>query len=228
MTCRWGDFPGLSRWALKHRRRKQRRQSDVLWEGFSWPLLALKTEGCHEPRNEGNPQKPENARNRFSPLSLWKEVVLLIPWSVQSLSHVQLFATPWTAACQASLSITNFWSLLKLISIELMMPSNHLIPSPPAPNPSQHQGLFQWVNLSHEVAKVLEFQLQHQSSVLPMNTQDWSPLGWTSWISFQSKGLSKESSPTPQFKSINSLVLSFLYSPTLTSIQDYWKNDSFD
>ena len=61
------------------------------------------------------------------------------------------------------------------------------------------------------------------TSVLPMNTQDWSPLGWTGWMSFQSKGLSKESSPTPQFKSINSLALSFLYSPTLTSIHDYGK-----
>ena len=65
--------------------------------------------------------------------------------SFQLLSHVQLFATPWTTVCQASLSITNTWSLLKLISIELVMPSNHLIlfsPSPPAFNLSQHQGLF--------------------------------------------------------------------------------------
>ena len=87
--------------------------------------------------------------------------------SVQSLSHVQLFATPWIAARQASLSITNSWSLPKLMSIELVMPSSQshplLSPSPPAPNPSQHQGLFQWVNSSHEVAKVLEFQLQHRS-----------------------------------------------------------------
>ena len=60
------------------------------------------------------------------------------------------------------------------------------------------------------------------TSVLPMNTQDWSPLGWTSWISLQSKGLSKESSPTPQFKSINSSALSFLYSPTFTSTHDQW------
>ena len=61
------------------------------------------------------------------------------------------------------------------------------------------------------------------SSILPMNTQDWSPLGWTGWISLQSRD-SQDSSPTPQFKSINSSVLSFLYSPTLTSIHDYWKN----
>ena len=65
------------------------------------------------------------------------------------------------------------------------------------------------------------------ASVLPMNTQDWSPLGRTGWISLQSKGLSR-SSPTPQFKSINSLVLSFLYSPTLTSIHDHWKKHSLD
>ena len=65
------------------------------------------------------------------------------------------------------------------------------------------------------------------SSVLPMNTQDWSPLGWTGWIFLQSKD-SQESSPTPQFKSINSLVFSFLHSPTLTSIHDYWKNHSLD
>ena len=85
--------------------------------------------------------------------------------SVQSLSHVRLFATPWTAARQASLSITNSLSSLKLMSIESVMPSSHplLSPSPPVPNPSQHQSLFQWVNSSHEMAKVLEFQLQHQS-----------------------------------------------------------------
>ena len=65
------------------------------------------------------------------------------------------------------------------------------------------------------------------TSVLPMNTQDWSPLGWTGWIFLQSRD-SQESSPIPQFKSINSSVLSFLYSPTLTSIHDYWKNHSLD
>ena len=65
------------------------------------------------------------------------------------------------------------------------------------------------------------------ASVLPMNIQGWFPLGWTGWISLQSKD-SQESSPTPQFKSISSSVLSFLYGPTLTSIHDYWKNHSFD
>ena len=65
------------------------------------------------------------------------------------------------------------------------------------------------------------------TSVLPMNTQDWSPLGWTGWISCCPRD-SQESSPTPQLKSINSSVLSFLYSPTLTSIHDHWKNHSLD
>ena len=64
------------------------------------------------------------------------------------------------------------------------------------------------------------------TSVLPRNTQDWSPLGWISWISLQRD--SQEYSPTPQFKSINFSVLSFLHSPTLTSIHDHWKNHSLD
>ena len=84
--------------------------------------------------------------------------------SVQSLIHVRLFVTPWIAACQASLSITNSRSLPKLMPIESVMPSHPLSSlSPPAPNPSQQQEHFQWVNSSHELAKVLEFQLQHQS-----------------------------------------------------------------
>ena len=66
------------------------------------------------------------------------------------------------------------------------------------------------------------------ASVLPMNIQGWFPLGLTGLISLQSRGLFQESSPTPQFKSINSSVLSFLYGPTLTSIHDYWKNHSLD
>ena len=97
-------------------------------------------------------------------------------------------------------------------------------PSPPAFNPSRHQGLFQWVGSLHQVAKVLEPQLQ---SVLPMNIQDWFPLGSTGLISHSPRDF-QESSPTPQFESINFSSLSFLYGPTLTSIRDYWKNHSFD
>ena len=104
-------------------------------------------------------------------------------------------------------------------------PSHPLsFPSPPAFNLSQHQGLFQWVGSSYQVAKVLELQLQHQS------------FQWIFRIDFIQDGLivspcsprdSQESSLT-QFKSISSSVLSFLYSPTLTSIHDCWKNHSSD
>ena len=87
--------------------------------------------------------------------------------SVQLLSRVQLFATPWLAACQASLSNTNSLGSLRLnvhwVSDAIQPSHPPLSSSLPAPNPSQHQGLFQWVNSSHEVAKVLEFQPQHQS-----------------------------------------------------------------
>ena len=84
-----------------------------------------------------------------------------------SKSRVRLFVTPWTTARQASLTITNSWSLLKFMPIKSVMPSNHLIlllsPSPPALNLSPHQNLFQWVSSLHQVAKALELQLQHQS-----------------------------------------------------------------
>ena len=102
------------------------------------------------------------------------------------------------------------------------IPPSHPLssPYPPASNPSQHQSLFQWVNSSHEVAKVLEFQLQHHSfqinrrANLLQNGLVGSPC---------SPRESQESSPTPQFKRINSLALSFLISPTLTCIHDHWK-----
>jgi len=84
---------------------------------------------------------------------------------VHSLSHVWLFLTPWTAACQASLSFIISWSLLKLIHWvnDAIQPSCLLLsPSPPAPNLSQYQSLFQWVGSSQQVARVLELQLRHQ------------------------------------------------------------------
>ena len=91
-------------------------------------------------------------------------------------------------------------------------------PSPPTLNLSLNQGLFKWVNFLHQVAEVLEFQLQHQSFQWIFRTDFLLEL--TCWISLMSKD-SQESSP-PQFKSISSSVLSFLYGPTLTSIHDYW------
>ena len=109
---------------------------------------------------------------------------------------------------------------------DAIQPSHPLSsPSPPAFNPSQHQGLFQWVNSLHQVTKVLEFPLQHQSLQGIFRTDFLSDsLVWSP----SSPRDSQESSPTPQFKSIISLVLGFLYSPTLTSIHDHWKNHSLD
>ena len=109
---------------------------------------------------------------------------------------------------------------------DAIQPSHPLSsPSPHAFNCSQHQGLFQWVSSSHQVAKVLEFQLQHQSFQWTIRTDFLSDVLVGSPCSPRD---SQESSPTPQFKSINSLVLRFLYGPTLTSMHDYWKNHSFD
>ena len=148
--------------------------------------------------------------------------------SLQLLSRVWFFVTPCTAACQGSLSITNFRSLLKLMPVELAIPSNHLILYHPL---SSH---FQSFPTSGSFLISQFFPSAGQSigvssasaSVLPMNIQDWFPLGWTG--SPFSPRDSQESFPTSQFKSINSLVLSFLYSPTFTSIHAYWKIQSFD
>ena len=112
--------------------------------------------------------------------------------SLQSLSHVQLFATPWTAARQATLSITNSWSLLRLMSIASVMPSNHLILCrlllPLSIFPSiKFFFLLSWFFTSGGQSP----RVSVSASVLPMNIQDWFPLGWTGWISLLSKGLSR-------------------------------------
>ena len=98
------------------------------------------------------------------------------------------------------------------------MPSNHLILCCPLLLHLQHQGLFKWVSSSYQVAKVLVFQLQHQSFQWIVRTDLYDALVG----SLCCAGDSQESSPTPQFKSINSSVLSFLYTPTPTSKHDYW------
>ena len=138
----------------------------------------------------------------------------------QSLSLVQLFATIWTAPCQSSLSFTIFQSLLKLMSIESAMPSNLLILCCP---------LLLLLKSFPASGSFLVSQLfpsdgqnigaSTSASVLSMNIQGWSPC---------SPRDSQESSPTPQFKSINSSARSLLYCPTLTFIHDCWKNHSFD
>ena len=148
--------------------------------------------------------------------------------SVQLLSHVWLFATPWTAAYQASLSITNSQSLLKLMSVESVMLSNHLILCCPLLLlPSIFPSIRVFSNES--VLRIRWSKYWNYSfSISPSNIiQDWSPLQWTSWISLQSKGLLRVFS-TPQFKSISSSALSFLCGPTLTSVYDYWKSHTFD
>ena len=149
--------------------------------------------------------------------------------SVQSLSRVQLFVTPWTAARQASLSIIKSKSLLKLMSTESVMPSNHLLLCHlllllPSIFPSMRDFTDE-LALCIRWPKVLELQLQHQSFQWIFRT-DLLEDGLTG--SPCSPRDSQESSPTTRFKSINSLVLSFLCSPTLTSIHDYWKNHSLD
>ena len=142
-------------------------------------------------------------------LSFYCNLVLV----VQSLSHVRLFVTPWTAACQVSWTFTTSRSLLKLMFIESVMPSNHLILpffSCLQSFPAIGSFLMSWLFASGGQS------IGTSASALSMSIQGWLPLGLTGWISLQSK-----SSPTPQFKSIHSLALSFLYSPTLTSVHDH-------
>ena len=110
--------------------------------------------------------------------------------SVQLLSPVQLFVTPWIATYQASLSITNSRSLLKLMSIELVKPSNHLLCLQSFPASGSFQmGQF-FASGGHSIG------VSASASVLPMNIQDWFPLGWTGWVSLLSKGLTRVFSNT--------------------------------
>ena len=115
--------------------------------------------------------------------------------SVQLLSHVWLFATPWITECQASLSITNSRSSLRLTSIESVMPSSHLIlcrpllllpPIPPSIISNESTLHMRWP----------KYEVSALASFLPKNTQDWSPSEWICWISLQSKGLSRVFSNT--------------------------------
>ena len=148
--------------------------------------------------------------------------------SVYSLSRVRLFETPWTAAHQASLSITNSWSSLKLLCSESVMPSSHLIlclpfsscpQSLPAPGSFPMSQLFAWGGQSIGVSA--------SALVLPMNTQDWSPLGWTGWLSLQPKELSRVFSNTTVQK--HPFFGAQLFSQfTLTAIYDHWGNHSLD
>ena len=152
----------------------------------------------------------------------------LIFWILPLLPLSLTFWGFWQQRAEHGVHLSRAWlQQLLVYTTVILKQRSHLRSSlsPPAPNPSQHQSLFQWVNSSHEVAKVLEFQLEHHS--LKRNPR----------VDLLQNGLvgcpcsprdSQESSPTPQFKSINSLALSFLHSPTLTSIHDNRKNHSLD
>ena len=143
-----------------------------------------------------------------------------------TLSRVWLFATPWTAACQASLSITNSQSLLKVSplsrwyhpTISSVIPFTSHTQSFPASGSFQMSQLFTSGGQSIRVSA--------STSVLPMNTQDWS-LGWTGCISSQSKGLSRVFSNTTIQKH-QFFGAQLFYSPILASIHGYWKNHSLD
>ena len=148
--------------------------------------------------------------------------------SVQSLSCVWLFVTPWIAACQVSLSITNFWSLLKLMSIMSVIPSNHLILCRPLLLlPSIFPSIRGFSNesvLRIRWPKYWSFSF----SISPSNEYSGLISCRVDWLDLLAVQGTLKSLLQHQFKSINSLAQSFLYSPTLTSIHDYWKNHSFD
>ena len=137
--------------------------------------------------------------------------------SVQSLRRVWLFATPWTAACQASLSITNSRSPPKAMSIELVMPSSHLILCHPLlllPSILPSIRVF-----SNESTLHIRWPMywSFSFSISPSSEHPGLISFRMDWLDNLDSRDSQESSPTPQFESINSLVLSFLYSSTLTS-----------
>ena len=188
-------------------------------------LRFIKTIDERIKRKQRKPFQNQNETQR----NKQRKLILLEFSSFQfSCCRVQLFATQWTAACQASLSISSSWSLLKLMSIESVMPFNHLILCCPLllltsvfprirgfsiESVLHIRGLKYWcfnfsISASNEYSGLISFRM------------DWLDL-------LQSRD-SQESSPTPQFKSNDSSLLSFLYGPTLTSIHDYWKNHSFE
>ena len=153
-----------------------------------------------------------------------RELLLLFSYQVMS-NSLQLHET---AARQASLSFTVCWNLLRLRSVESVIPSNHLIlchPFSSCPQSFPASGSFplSWLFTSGGQS----IGASASASVFPMNIQGWFPLGLTGFISLLSKGLSSVFS-IPQFENINSLMPSLPYGPTLTSICDYWKNHSFD
>ena len=148
--------------------------------------------------------------------------------SVQSLSRVRLFVTPWTAARQASLSITNFRSLLKHMSTESVMPFNHLILCHPFLLPPS---IFPRIRVFSSESGLRLRWPKYRSfsfSISPSNEYSGLISFKIDWLDLLAVQGTLKSLSTPQYKSINSSALRFLYSPTLISIHDYWKNHTFD
>ena len=148
--------------------------------------------------------------------------------SVQLLSLVQLFVIPWTAACQASLSFTISWSLLKLMSIESVMPSNHLILCHPV---LLLPSIFPSIRvLSNELALHISWQNYWSFSFNTSLSNEYSGLisFRIDWLDLLAVQRALKSFLQQQFEGINCLALSILCGPTLTSIPDYWKNYGFD
>ena len=164
-------------------------------------------------------------------LASWFQLVIHPAWCtlhfvvVQSLSRVRHFVTQWTAAHLASLSFSISRSLLKLMSIELVMPSNHLILyCPLLPSVFLSIRVF-----SNESALRIRWPKYWTFSFSTSPSNEYSGLNSFKLIwSHCSPRDSQEFSPAPQFKTISSLAVSLCYGPTLTSIHDYWKNQSFD
>ena len=165
--------------------------------------------------------------------SHWPQLRVCLPQlkdpTIPQFSSVQFFVTPWTTARQASLSITNSWSLLKLMSIESVMLSKCLILCQPLLLPPS---IFPSIRVfSSESALRIRCPKYWSFSfnISPSNEHPGLISFRIDWVGSPcSPRNSQESSITPQFKSINSSVLSFLHSPTLTSIHDHWKNHSLD
>ena len=170
----------------------------------------------------------------MSAVNAWEIHFLFPQWnsvqfsSVQSLSHVRLFATPWIAARQTSLFITISRSSLWLTSIESAMPSSHLILGHPLLLlPSIPPSIRVFSNESTLCMRWPTYWSFSFSIIPSKKSQGWSPSEWTGWIFLQSKGFSRIFSSTT-LQSINSSALSLLHSPTLTSIHDHRKNHSLD
>ena len=194
--------PFVTLWTVVHQAPLSMRLSQQeYWNGFNWCLLWRKT------------------------LGEVKLSLSLLFSSVQSLSRLQFIATPWITARQASLSITNSQSSPKLMCIESVMPSSHLILCRPLfflpPIPPSIRVFSNESTLRMRWPKYWSFSFNISPSTEHPGLISFR-MDWLDLLAVQG------SSPIPQFKSINSSALSFLHSPTLTSIHDHWKNHSLD